>query len=564
MLSGKVVVGRWTRLAVERDQHDREHGSERGLYFDEERAAHVCEFFERYLRHSLGEWAGQPFVLEDWQVWWLWTLFGWMRKDGTRRFRQAYQEMARKGGKSSIAAGVGLYLMAADGEVGARVYSAATKRDQALLVFKEAKRMVMQSPQLLQVLAVNVCSLHSQGLNASYEPLSADANTMDGLNISGAIIDELHKHRTRDVYDVLTTATGARREPLIFSITTAGAGTDKHTVCHELHEYGCKILEGILADDAFFVLIYAIDEGDDWKDERCWIKANPNLGVSVKIQDLREKAARAKRLPAQQNSFRRLHLDVWTEQDTRWIDMDEWRACDQGPVSEDEIDGRRCFVGLDLANTRDIAAAVFLLEPRQEGRPWDVLCRFYCPADRIAERAELDRVPYPLWRDQGLLVATPGNVIDHEFIVADILEMKSRVEIVELAFDRWGSQMVVNALVAGGFSVDADERSRGGAPLLVQFGQGYASMGPATKALEEWILAKRISHGGHPILAWMASNVVVRMDPAGNLKPDKAKSAEKIDGMVALIMAIDRASRDNREEMRSVYETRGFLWLDLG
>lgn len=559
VLSGSITVGKWVRLAVERNERDFKNGVERGLRFDDEAGTHACEFFERFLCHSKGKWAGCAFLLEDWQVWWIYTLFGWMRADGTRRFRVAYQELARKNGKSQIAAGVGLYLTGPDAEPGAEVYSAATKRDQAKIVWGEAKRMLARSPRLRKHLTALAQNIHSTRLGSKYEALGADGDTMDGLNIHGAIVDELHAHKTRAVWDVIVTATGARSQPLIFAITTAGSG--KHSVCREQHDYGEAVLSGLYPEaetDSFFALIYAIDEDDDWRSPACWAKANPNLGVSVNPDDLAEKCERAKRSPSQQNAFRRLHLNVWTEQETRWLDLDEWDACNQYEIEPTAIAGRKCWLGLDLSNNRDLTALAAVFEPMEPGGPYDVKVHFWCPADTVAERTEQDRVPYDVWAAEELIQPTPGNVIDHSFVVALLDEYLSEYDVQELAFDRWGSPAVIAALEDLGFSTEPDERKRGGAPLLVQFGQGFRSMGPASKEFETWLLQRKVNHGGNPILRWMASNVVARMDPTGAVKPDKEKSREKIDGIVAVIMAIDRASRGGGDS-GSVYDERGML-----
>ncbi|GAH39281.1 unnamed protein product, partial [marine sediment metagenome] len=306
---GSIPAGRLVRLAVERHVRDLVEGPKRGLHWDRQAAQHAIDFFG-FLKHSKGEWAGQPFLLEPWEQWLLWMIFGWKRADGLRRFRTAYIEVARKNGKTTWGAGLGLYLLVADGEPGAEIYSAATKREQARLSHGEAVRMVRSSRALSRMVGVVKDNLHIRATASKYEPLGADANTMDGLNVHAAIIDELHAHRNRRVVDVLETATGARRQPLICEITTAGS--DQTSICYEHHEYARQILEGTIDDDSWFAYIACLDEEDDWLDEEAWKKANPNLGVSVKLDSLRRTAQKAKRLPAAQNAFRRLHLNEWT------------------------------------------------------------------------------------------------------------------------------------------------------------------------------------------------------------------------------------------------------------
>ncbi len=541
VLSGSIVVGRLARLAVERHVSDLREGHKRGLYFNEAAAQRVIDFFG-FLTHSKGEWAGQPFNLSPWQAFMVWVLFGWKRSDGMRRFRIAYNEVARKNGKSTFAAGVGLYLFLADQEAGAEVYSAATKRDQAKIIHSEATRMVQASPYLRKVITVVRDNLSIRSTNSKYEPLGADADTLDGLNIHGAIIDEIHAHRTRAVIDVLETATSARRQPLQFEVTTAGY--DQHSICFEHHDYSVKVLEGVVEDDTWFAFIAALDEGDDWTDEHVWAKANPNLGISVKLDDLQRKCEKAQQVPAAQNNFRRLHLDEWTRQSTRWLDLSKWDAT-AGEANPEELKGRICYGGLDLASTTDIAALALVF-------PYDndfkVLMRFWIPSEAMRERSQRGRVPYDVWVRQGLIKATEGNVIDYRIIRQDIEALAEQYNIREIGFDRWGATQLIQELQ------DADL-------TVVQIGQGFASMSAPTKELLNLVLGKRLHHGGNPVLRWMADNMVVKQDPAGNLKPDKEKSTEKIDGMVALVMAIDRASRNDTGVSVYEEEDRGLLIL---
>ena len=324
VLAGRRVAGRWERAAVARHVRDMESGRDRGLWFDDGAGQHVLDFFG-FLKHSKGEWAGRPFVLEGWQALLLWSLFGWMQKDGLRRFRTAYIEIARKNGKSTLAAGIGLYLLDADGEPGAEVYTAATKRDQARIVHGEAIRMRDASRSLSARIQKFKDNLSVPSTASKYEPLGRDADSLDGLNVHGAIVDELHAHKNREMWDVLDTATGSRRQPLILGITTAGY--DRKSVCWELHEYTEKVLSRVIEDDRHFGVVYGLDEGDAWEDEENWRKANPNLGVSKKWDDMRRKAARAKEAPAALNAFLRLELNVWTQVEKRWLDPEDWAGC---------------------------------------------------------------------------------------------------------------------------------------------------------------------------------------------------------------------------------------------
>jgi phage terminase large subunit-like protein len=524
VLAGRIVVGKRVHQAVERHTQDLQTGRQRGFRFDPAAGMRILTFFT-LLRHSKGEWAGQPFLLSPWQAFVLWVLFGWRRSDGTRRFRTAYIEIGRKNGKSTLAAGVGLYLFAADKEPGAQVFTAATKRDQARIVHGEAINMVRLSTGLRRHVQVFKDNLSMIRTNSKYEPLGADADTMDGLNVHGAIIDELHAHKNRNLWDVLETATGSRRQPLIFAITTAGF--DKKSICWQQHDYGEKVLDGIIPDDSYFAFIAALDAEDEWANRNVWIKANPNLGVSVKPESLEEQCLKAESLPAAQNAFRRLRLNQWTEQADRWIDIPAWDACAL-PVDATSLKGRECFGGLDLSSTTDLSAFVLVFPPKADEERWQVLCRFWMPSDNVRRRVERDRVPYDQWIREGYIEATNGNVIDYEVLRKRISEDAQQYDIHEIAFDRWNATQLCTQLQDDGLT-------------MIPFGQGFASMSAPTKEMEKMIIGKQLAHGGHPVLRWMISNVSVKQDPAGNLKPDKAKSTERIDGVVSLIMGIGRA-----------------------
>jgi phage terminase large subunit-like protein len=514
------------------------------FYFDEQAAQLAIRFFERLLHHSKGEWAGQPFLLEEWQrdeI--IRPLFGWKRRDnGTRRYRTAYIEIPRKNGKSTMSAGIALLLLFADDEPGAEVYSAAADRDQAGIVFEEAKRMVEASPELSSRAEVYKRSIIVPGTYSAYRVLSADAYTKHGLNAHGVVFDELHAQPSRELWDVLTTSTGARRQPLVVAITTAGF--DRQSICWEQHEYARQVTEGIIKDPAFFAYVKAADQDEDWLDEQVWFKANPNLDVTVKMDYLRNEARKAQMTPAYQNTFRRLHLNQWTQQETRWLSLDAWDVCG-APFDSKLLEGAPCYGGLDLASSSDIASLVlcFPSEPGEEERyAW--LPFFWIPEENMIERVRKDRVPYDAWVREGLITATEGNVIDYGYIIRDIESLGERYDIREIAFDRWGAFQMSQALEGAGFT-------------LVGFGQGFASMADPTKELLRLVLGQKLAHGGHPVLRWMADNMMVSTDAAGNVKPNKAKSREKIDGIVAGIMGLDRAIR--HEAAGSVYEERGLL-----
>lgn len=563
---GKIIAGRLVQLSCARHMNDLKSGAQRGLVWDSAAAQHAIEFFG-HLRHSTGEWAGEPFVLQPWQEFVVGAMFGWKRVNGLRRFRTAYVEVARKNGKSALLAGIALYALIADGEPGAHVYAAATTRDQARIVFGEAERMVAASPALSSRVTKTVNNLAVLPTASWFRPLSADASKMDGLNVHLAAVDEVHEHPGPEIIQKLNTATGARRQPMIVEITTAGY--DRHSVCRQHHEFSVKALEGTVpveSADSWFAYIATIDEGDDWTDATVWVKANPSLGVTVKPDDLKRQIDEAREMPAQQNAIRRLRLNEWTEQVTRWLDMDVWAeggpptATDWQLVRDDLADleqklaGRECYGGLDLARVNDLSAFVLLFPPTEDpalgalADKWTLLCRFWVPEEDILRRGKRDRVPYATWRDQGFLTATPGNATDFAFVEAEIVALAARFDLRELAYDRTFAGEIVQHLQDEGLN-------------LVQFGQGFLSMAAPTAELERLSVSRKLWHGGHPVLRWNASNVAVRHDPAGNIKPDKERSSERIDGIVAICNALGRGLLRDVNAGRSVYDNRGILVL---
>lgn len=539
VLAGRVLTCRWVRLTCRRHVDDLKHGRRRGLYFDRNAAQHAIDFFS-YLQHSKGEWAGQVVHLEAWQQAIVWILYGWYRrKTKTRRFRQAYIEIARKNGKSTFASGLALYMLLADGEPGAEIYSAATKRDQAKVTFDEAARMVRKSPFLSEHITVHKDKLFIKWDTASkYEPVGRDADTMDGLNIQFGLVDELHAHRTSEVWDVLLTGMGSRRQSMMFGISTAGF--NQSSFCYSQRTYLTQILDGVIGNDAFFGTIYTLDEEDDPFDEKVWIKANPNLGVSVYPDELRELAAQAKEMPAVLSTFLTKRVNIWTRAKQHWIHPDKWRACSFAVDAED-LAGRVCYGGLDLSNTLDLTSFVLVFPPTGADPLYRVLPRFWVPASAVTERSRSQRVPYEVWQREGHLRAIPGEVIDYEYIYSQIDEDAQKYDLREIAFDRWGAAEIYVRMAKQGMEMAA-------------MGQGYASMSAPMKKLSELIVGEKIAHGGHPVLTWNAHNVVAVMDPAGNIKPDKSLATEKIDGVVALIMALDRATRHDPDPDGSIYE----------
>lgn len=538
VLDGAFVVGRLVRLAAERHLRDLEHGQERGLRFDEDEAQRAIDFF-RILRLADGNGAGERFEPLPWQQFVIGSLFGWLGADGRRRFKYSLVEVARANGKSPLAGGVGLKALTADGEQGAQVYSAATTRDQAKIVFNDAVHMAERSPSLWPKLTKTVNNLAFMRAGAYFRPLSADASKMDGLRVHVALVDELHEHPNGDVLTKLRTGMKST-QPLLFMITTAGF--DRHSVCFEEHEHAVKVLEGVIENDAYFAYIATLDEGDDWTDEGCWPKANPSLGTTVRLETLRDECELAKQIPGQQNAFKRLRLNVWTEQDVRWLAMDVYdENC--GAVDAEALKGRPCFAGLDLSSTSDLTALeLYFPEPDGKGGAW--MHHYFVPEENMRRRAERDRVPYEVWADQDYLHATPGNVVDYSYIRAQLNQLvDDGYSIQEVAYDPWNATQLVTDLMSDGFT-------------CVPIRQGFGSLSAPTKEFEKLLLARAFSFGTNPVTRWAASNVMVEQDPAGNLKPSKAKSTERIDPIVAMIMAVDRATRNDGSDAYV-----GFTWV---
>ncbi|MCD8013315.1 MAG: terminase large subunit [Lachnospiraceae bacterium] len=514
-------------------------------HYEKKKGDKAVNFIEQ-LCHTKSKWAGKRFWLLPWQEQIVRDVFGIVKADGTRQFRTAFVEIPKKNGKSELAAAIALYLLYADGEASPEVYGAASDRQQASIVFDVAKRMVEQNKTLLKRSKIMTAQkrLVNYPLAGYYQVLSAEVNTKHGLNVSGLVFDELHSLPTRALYDVLTKgASDARQNPLSFIITTAG--TDRNSIGFEVHTKAKDILEGRRVDPTFYPVIYGIGDDDDWSDESNWYKANPSLDITIPVDRMRDAFRDAKANPAEENLFRQLRLDQWVASTVRWIPE---HIYDQGsePIDLKSLEGRDCYGGLDLSSSEDITAFVLVFPPRTPDEKYIILPFMWVPEDTIPQRVRRASVPYDVWVKQGYMLATEGNVIDYGFIEHFIDEMGKKYHIKEIAFDRWGAVEMVQHLEGEEFAV-------------IPFGQGFKDMSPATKAFYELLMKGEIIHGGHPVLRWMAGNVVVETDPAGNIKPTKRKSPEKIDGIVAAIMALDRCIR--HEEQGSVYDTRDMFIL---
>ena len=516
-------------------------------HYDKDAADFVVAFIEQ-LKHTKGEFYKQPFELIDWQEKIIRDIFGTLKPDGYRQFTTAYIEVPKKCGKSELAAAVALYMLCADGEQRAEVYGCASDRDQASLVFDVACDMVRLCPALERRCNIrpSTKSINFEMTNSRYKAVSADVAGKSGINVSALIFDELWVQKDRKFFEMMTVGTSdARKNPLHFIITTAG--NDTNTICYELHQKALDILEGRKRDPTFYPVIYGAALDEDWTDPKVWKKANPSLGITIGIDKVKAACDSAQQNPAEENAFRQLRLNQWVKQAIRWMPMDKWDAC-AFPVDPEALEGRECYGGLDLSSTTDLSAFVLVFPPSEDDDKYIVLPHFWVPEETLDLRVKRDHVPYDLWLKQGLINVTEGNVIHYAYIEKIIEQLGERYNIREIGFDRWGAVQMVQNLEGMGFTV-------------VPFGQGFKDMSPPTKELMKLTLEQRIAHGGHPVLRWNMDNVFIRTDPAGGIKMDKAKSTEKIDGAVAMVMALDRAIR-NEGSSGSVYDgDRGLLFI---
>lgn len=513
-------------------------------HYDKKKADRAVTFIEN-LCHTKGKWAGTPFWLLPWQEQLIRDIFGIVKPDGNRQFRTAFVEICKKVGKSELAAAVALYLLYADNEPSAEVYGAAADRQQASIVFDVAKQMVEMSPALMKrsKLMAATKRIVNYGNAGYYQVLSAEVGGKHGFSVSGLVFDEIHTQPNRQLYDVLTKGSSdARQNPLHFIITTAG--NDRHSIAFELHTKAVDILEGRRVDPTFYPVVYGLKDDEDWEDEANWYKVNPSLGYTVDIERLRDAYREAKQNPADEITFKWLRMNMWVSSTTAWI-PDAIYMRGNEPIDMEALEGRDCYAGLDLSSTGDITALVLMFPPRDMDEKYIVLPFFWVPEDTIPRRVKANSVPYDVWEKQGHILATEGNVIHYDFIEKFIYDLAEKYHILEIAVDRWNATQMIQNLEGEGFTI-------------VPFGQGFSSMSAPTKEFYRLLMEGQIIHGGHPVLRWMAGNVVIDTDPAGNIKVTKAKSKEKIDGIVAAIMALDRCIRQEGQG-GSVYDERGLL-----
>lgn len=548
--SGDILAGPFVRLAAKRHLEDLERGPARGLVWYPERAQHAIAFIE-CLRHYQGASAGKRFKLSPFQRFIVGSLFGWYTADGQRRYRIGYVEIAKGNGKTPLGAAIAIYGLVADGEAGAEVYTAATSRDQASICFTDAKQFVLSCQPLANRLQVGLHNIAYLAKSSFLRPVSAEGRGLDGKRPHVVIVDELHEHPTPVVYVKMRAGTKGRTRALILSITNSGY--DKLTVCGEHHDYSCKVLQGVIENDSWFAFVASLDKHDDpFVDPSCWLKANPNLGVSVTKQYLAEQVREAVSLPSQRSLVLRLNFCRWTEASENWVDLDHWDACAH-PVQASALARRKCFGGLDLASVSDFCALAWIFPPDErisqvmmangvpgfvppsESGLWELLVRLYLPEAAVKKMRDRAMLPIDQWVEEGLVTVTPGNVTDYGFIRRDIAADRERFDVQQIAFDRYNSSQLVTDLMDDGAE-------------MVGFGQGYASMSAPCKELERLYMSHRLAHGGNKALRWMASNVVATKDAAENIKFDRAASTQKIDGMVASVMALGRAIAPQEEE----------------
>ena len=501
------------------------------FWFDKEAADKAVEFFRLWLKHQKGEYAGRPLKLDDWQAdEIIRPVFGWKRKDGTRKIRTCYVEIPRKNGKTTIAAGVGLYLTFADNEQGAEVYSAASDREQAAIAFDLASSMVKAEPALQKRSDVYRRSIVVPATGSSYKVLSADSRGKHGFNAHGVIFDEFHAQPNRELYDVLHTSTGARRQPLEFIITTAGV-YDPESIAWQVHSYALRVLSGEIKDPSFHAVIYGTPIEADYRDRKVWAAANPGMGISVKADYLAAEAKRAEEEPSYENTFRRLHLNQWTEQVTRWIKKESWESC-VGPIPD--LTGRPCFPALDLSTTTDISALALDFPPSAEGDLHYLLNFFWCPEAKV-RKASGTEAAYADWVRDGYMEQAGTDVVDYAFIRRRVNELSKKYKFGPFAYDPWNAtQLALQLQDEDGF-------------VMAEHRQGFISMNEPSKEFERLVISKKIRHGGNPVMNWMISNVALQTDAAGNIKPSKDKSTGRIDGVVASIMAVGMASRNTKQ-----------------
>lgn len=530
VVAGEIIAGPHVRDACERHLKDLKDGPKRGLRWDLKAVLRAMGFFRDVLRLNGGKWEGKPYELLGWQCFIVGNIFGWKLADGTRRCRVAYVETGKGSGKSPLAAGIGLYGLVADGEARAEIYAAATKKDQAQILFRDAVAMVDQSPALSHRvtksgIGENVWNLAYREAGSWFRPISAD-DGQSGPRPHMSLLDELHEHKSGYMVHTLKAGQKSRRQPLLFMITNSG--TSLHSVCWEYHDYAAKVAAGQIVDDSFFGYVCALDPGEDpFKVEACWPKVNPSLAAGLPgLKYLRDEVKQARGMPSKENEVRRLNFCQWVEALSPWISRDVWFACEDKTFDPARLIGRRCWPALDLSSTTDLTAAAFLFEPTEDDPLWRLVCKFWLPGDDLAEKEDRDKVPYRKWRADGHLEALPGRAIDKLAVARAFAEMSAQYYLQSVRFDRWRIEDFKRVCADEGITLK-----------LLPFGQGFKDMAPAVDELERLLVDRQVRHDGNPVLTWCAANAVVVKDAAGNRKVSKEKATGRVDGIVAAVMA---------------------------
>jgi len=548
----RIVAGPWVRLAGARHLKDLEEGPKRGLRFDAVASQRAIDFFPAVLRLAEGEHAGQPFVLQPSQAFIVGSTFGWKGPDGYRRFRTVYVEEGKGNGKSPLAGGIGLYMTTADGEEAAQCFAAATTREQAHIPFEDAVKMVKRSPALRRRLTLSgrrrVFNIAYPETGSFFRPISSEGKTLDGKRVHYAAIDELHVHPNAVVVDKLRAGTKGRAQALIFEITNSGV--DRNSVCYQHHDYSIRVLQGVYEDDSWFAYVCALDEGDDWRDPAVWPKANPLLGVSITEKYLAEQVREATGMPAKESIVRRLNFCEWVDAANPWIDGNLWRRCEIDFDPVERLRGQRCALAIDLSAKKDLTslAATF-----QQPHGFDAFVEFWTPADTLRDRAAADRAPYDVWARDGHLTAVPGKSIDYGWVVKRLAQLNTLFEIESVAFDPWRIEDLRRELEAEGLHLPLVPHSQG-----FQGGakEGLLWMPRSVDLLEQAVLQAKLHVKRNPALTWCSASAVLETDAKGNRIFTKRKSTGRIDGVVALAMAVGAASAN---QGRRSYLERGEL-----
>lgn len=540
VLSGKKIAGKSEIAAVQRYVNDKKRALDCGFYLDTKAGEKAINFIQK-LKHTKGKWAGKFLLLEPWQKFIVFNLFAWRKADGTRRFRYAYVEVARKNGKTALAAGIALYMLFAEKEPRAEVYSVATVKDQAKLCFNDSVAIVKQT-SLSQRMRVFRDSILYEQLGAYFKPLSSDDGIHDGYSPYCVIVDEYHAHKDNGMLDVMRSGMAARTQPLVFIITTAGF--NKNYPCYAYRQNAKNVMNGIVEDDSLFAIIFEMDAEDDWTDPQCWAKANPNLGISVDYEYLAGEVKDAQNRPEAVRGVKTKNLNMWVDAETTWILDEMWQKC-SGSLTLADVEGCKCWGGLDLSNISDITAFVLLFEIDDK---LALVPKFWIPEDKLQEKIAKENVGFAEWVQKGYVTVTPGNILDYDFVKADIMNLAEKYDVSSIAYDRWNSSQTIIQLQDEGLEMSP-------------FGQGYGSMSAPSKEFEKMVLAGKIEHFGNPVLRWMLASTAIQTDPAGNIKPDKRKSSQKIDGIVASIMALGEMMTYKAKEEKNPYEMRGLRSL---